>query len=597
MLKRLFFPLSLVNQLVLILLLLAALGSAGLALASWLGQSIQGNAHAINTAGTLRMQSYRLLAAVPLQPKDARLLREMNETASSDILVTAARRDNQQTQLEGIQDYWRDELAPALQQATARDQVEQRVDNYVRQIDALVTTFDHTTELRMQRVIWLQQAMAAITALLLVFTIFWLRRRLLSPWQELLGLAKAIGQRDFSRRAEIPGRNEMALLGSAFNSMAGELAESYGMLEQRVAEKTAGLAVKNQIVSFLYQANQRFHSAAPLSERFIPVLNDLQRLTPLCDVALRIYEHEDEARYEEFTLLPDSQCNLKSCETCARQSQADTAVDPPLTWRLADHHQQYGLLIACLPEGARLNADHQQLMDALAEQLTTALALSRQQQRQQQLVVLEERNAIARELHDSIAQSLSCLKMQVSCLQMQGEALPADSRVLLQQMRNELNTSWRQLRELLTTFRLQLTEPGLRPALEASCQEFSAKMGIPVTLNYQLPPRLVPTHQAIHAVQIAREALNNSFKHAHASEAGIDAHLAGDLVTLTIWDNGQGIREPTIPGNHYGLVIMRDRARSLHGQCLVASRPAGGTEVRVMFVPQAANPFVTGETL
>lgn len=90
---------------------------------------------------------------------------------------------------------------------------------------------------------------------------------------------------------------------------------------------------------------------------------------------------------------------------------------------------------------------------------------------------MEERATIARELHDSIAQSLSCMKMQVSCLQMQGDSLPDESRLLLGQIRNELNTSWAQLRELLTTFRLQLTEAGLRPALEASCQEYSAHFG------------------------------------------------------------------------------------------------------------------------
>lgn len=92
------------------------------------------------------------------------------------------------------------------------------------------------------------------------------------------------------------------------------------------------------------------------------------------------------------------------------------------------------------------------------EQLTATLALDRHQERQQQLIVMEERATIARELHDSIAQSLSCMKMQVSCLQMQGDALPESSRELLSQIRNELNASRAQLRELLTTFRLQLTE-------------------------------------------------------------------------------------------------------------------------------------------
>ncbi|STD20974.1 nitrate/nitrite sensor protein narX [Enterobacter asburiae] len=69
--------------------------------------------------------------------------------------------------------------------------------------------------------------------------------------------------------------------------------------------------------------------------------------------------------------------------------------------------------------------------------------------------------------------------MQVSCLQMQDAEMPESNKQLLSQIRNELNTSWIQLRELLTTFRLQLTEPGLRPALEASCHEFSARLGVP----------------------------------------------------------------------------------------------------------------------
>ncbi len=63
-------------------------------------------------------------------------------------------------------------------------------------------------------------------------------------------MARAVSQRDFTQRANISGRNEMAALGSALNNMSEELAESYAVLEQRVQEKTAGLEHKNQILSF-----------------------------------------------------------------------------------------------------------------------------------------------------------------------------------------------------------------------------------------------------------------------------------------------------------------------------------------------------------
>lgn len=151
------------------------------------------------------------------------------------------------------------------------------------------------------------------------------------------------------------------------------------------------------------------------------------------------------------------------------------------------------------------------------EQLTSVLAIERQVDHQQQLMLMEERAAIARELHDSIAQSLSCLKMQIACLQMQGETLSSASQALVQQMREELNGAYRQLRELLTTFRLQLTEPGLLAALQSTVAEFNPKLGLTIHLDYQLGPRTVPAYQAIHLLQIAREALSNILKHAAAS--------------------------------------------------------------------------------
>ncbi|QMA47073.1 nitrate/nitrite two-component system sensor histidine kinase NarX [Citrobacter freundii] len=596
MLKRCLSPLTLVNQVALIVLLSTAIGVAGMAVSGWLVQGVQGSAHAINKAGSLRMQSYRLLAAVPLDANDQPLLEEMERTAFSPELTRAAKRDGQQAQLKALQDYWHTELAPGLSHAQNVDAVAEDVMQFVAGLDKLVTAFDHTTELRIERVVMLHRLMAVFMALLLVFTIIWLRVRLLEPWKQLLSMARAVSQRDFTQRACISGRNEMAALGSALNNMSEELAESYSVLEQRVQEKTAGLEHKNQILSFLWQANRRLHSQVPLCERLSPVLNGLQNLTLLHDIELRVYDLEDEDNHQEFTCQSNVSCDEKGCHLCPRGTLP--AIDGGITlkWRLTDAHTQYGILLATLPHGRHLSHDQQQLVDTLVEQLTATLALDRQQERQQQLIVMEERATIARELHDSIAQSLSCMKMQVSCLQMQGEALPENCRDLLSQIRNELNTSWVQLRELLTTFRLQLTEPGLRPALEASCLEYSARFGFTVKLDYQLPPRLVPSHQAIHLLQIAREALSNALKHSHADDVVVTVVQNGKQVKLTVQDNGCGVPENAERSNHYGMIIMRDRAQSLRGDCRVRRRETGGTEVAVTFIPETNFTEVQGDT-
>ena len=74
-------------------------------------------------------------------------------------------------------------------------------------------------------------------------------------------------------------------------------------------------------------------------------------------------------------------------------------------------------------------------------------------------------------------------------------------------MREELNVAYRQLRELLTTFRLKLTEPGLLAALESTLTEFNQRLGFAINFDYQLPAKCVNSHQGIHVVQIVREAL------------------------------------------------------------------------------------------
>jgi two-component system nitrate/nitrite sensor histidine kinase NarX len=593
MLKRLFSPLTLVNQLALIVLLSTAIGVTGMAISGWLVQGVQGSAHAINKAGSLRMQSYRLLAAVPLTAEDKPLLDEMERTAFSPELEIAARRDGQTKQLNALQGYWHSQLKPGLQQAHSPDTVAGDVASFVARIDTLVSSFDSSTEMRIERVVTVHGVMAVFMALLLVFTIVWLRARLLYPWKQLLAVARAVTQRDFTQRAHISGRNEMAMLGQALNDMSGELAESYAVLEKRVQEKTAGLEQKNEILSFLWQANRRLHSQVPLCERLSPVLNGLQNLTLLHDIELRVYDVEDEENHQEFTCQSDMTCDDKGCHLCPRGLPTPASSGTTLKWRLADNHTQYGILLATLPTGRHLSHDQQQLVDTLVEQLTATLALDRHQEKQQQLIVMEERATIARELHDSIAQSLSCIKMQVSCLQMQDDALPPTSKELLSQIRNELNTSWVQLRELLTTFRLQLNEPGLRPALESSCQEFSARLGFPVKLDYQLPPRFVPSHQAIHLLQIAREALSNALKHADATAVTVTVAHHDNQVKLTVLDNGRGVPENAERTNHYGLIIMRDRAQSLRGDCQVRRGESGGTEVVVTFIPE--KPLITSE--
>ncbi|MDR5018053.1 nitrate/nitrite two-component system sensor histidine kinase NarX [Yersinia rochesterensis] len=586
--KRYLIPL--VNQIALLMILLGMLGLAGMTISSWMAQSIQGNAHAINKAGSLRMQSYRLLSMVPLDKGDLPYLAALEQDKTSGDLQLSLQREGLTSQYQQIERYWQTTLKPQLLRAKQPDDVATSVADFVHQLDALVLAIDHKTEQRLLLVTMIQLVFIVLTLGLMIATIYYLRRRLLRPWLQLISMANAIGRGDFSKRFTQPyQRDEMGMLGTALNRMSQELSLIYSDLEQRVVQKTADLQQKNQVLAFLYHSSRQLHTHQPLSERLVPVIEQLQTLTPLENVQICLYENHlyrsqlTDALDGEYlppqnrpTQLTISGSSIVADRAASRES---------LSWSLSDKLGQYGLLLAKLPSENPLNSDQQQLVNMLVEQLTSTLALESQARHQQQLLLMEERSAIARELHDSIAQSLSCLKIQISCLQIQVPDLPEPSKLLIKQMRDELNTAYRQLRELLTTFRLKLNAATLQAALQTLVNEFSERANLPITLDFNLPPDAVPNHQAIHMVNIAREALNNIYKHARASEAAVNVMVEQGDIVMSIVDNGRGIGQASKRPNHYGLMIMHDRAASLNGHCDIRQRESGGTEVRVQFTP------------
>ncbi|WP_032485455.1 type IV pili methyl-accepting chemotaxis transducer N-terminal domain-containing protein, partial [Yersinia pestis] len=145
--KRYLTPL--VNQIALLMILLGMLGLAGMVISSWMAQSIQGNAHAINQAGSLRMQSYRLLSMIPLDSNELSYLVALEQDKTSHDLQQALLREGLMGQYQQIERYWQDTLKPQLQQAKHPDEVAASVADFVHQLDALVLAIDHKTEQRL----------------------------------------------------------------------------------------------------------------------------------------------------------------------------------------------------------------------------------------------------------------------------------------------------------------------------------------------------------------------------------------------------------------------------------------------------------------
>jgi two-component system nitrate/nitrite sensor histidine kinase NarX len=154
-------------------------------------------------------------------------------------------------------------------------------------------------------------------------------------------------------------------------------------------------------------------------------------------------------------------------------------------------------------------------------------------------------------------------------------------------LREGLNSAYRQLRELLTTFRLRIEGEGLAAALQTTVTEFAGRGDIPITLEAHLAGCTLTSNEEIHTLQIVREALSNVLNHAQARQAEVRVLCNSDgSVSATVTDDGIGVHQPA-GAHHYGMTIMEERARNLGGQLSVENLPAFGTRVTLHFTPSA----------
>jgi two-component system, NarL family, nitrate/nitrite sensor histidine kinase NarX len=250
---------------------------------------------------------------------------------------------------------------------------------------------------------------------------------------------------------------------------------------------------------------------------------------------------------------------------------------------------RYGVMPLVLPPNKGLEVWQMELAETLGRHVGAALAATERREEHRRLGVLEERAAIARELHDSLAQSLSYTKIQIARLAATLEREDGGPRVatVLAELREGVAGAYRQLRELLTTFRLGLGEEGVAGALRDAVAEFERRSGVHAVLVNDLLRVELSANEQVHVLQVVREALTNIEHHAHARNAWVALCRGGDgAIEVSIEDDGIGISDLRSPHGHFGLSIMRDRAALVAGELSVEARAPAGTRVLLRFRPQ-----------
>jgi two-component system nitrate/nitrite sensor histidine kinase NarX len=365
-----------------------------------------------------------------------------------------------------------------------------------------------------------------------------------------------------------------------------------------VAEKTAELTRSNRSLALLYKAIAQLHHAPTAPETYSGVLRDLDALLELRgSMACLKSKHGGTADMLASSLPACIERGVPGCAECLNRFEGDSGMGDYresgeteiLSLPLRDKDGLYGVLRLALPSGHRLEPWQDQLLAALTRHIGIALGLPHKAEQERLLALQEERSIIARELHDSIAQSLSYMKIQASLLQpvLSDPSQREQAEATLRDLREGITAAYRQLRELLATFRLKM-EGSFLSLLAVAVDEYAERGGLPIHLETSLAGCRLTPNQEIHTLQIVREALSNVARHAEASSAWVRViHQADGAVLASIEDDGIGVGrtafEPRGDAFHYGLTIMRERAQGLRGQLEIQERPQGGTLVTLRF--------------
>ena len=594
---------------------------------------LEGGAASVNEAGRMRMQAYRMVLsaatgdaqALPPQVAQFESSLELLRLGDPQRPLFVPWDDTVRQRFAAVEHDWvrfRERLAGAAPSDGALT-LGADAAAFVADIDGFVTGIEAHLS-RWTSLMHLLQialmALAVVGAAVLLYTGYLL---VLEPVGLLKEAIHRIQGGDLGARVESSTTDEFGTLAAGFNDMAGQLQTMYRHLESRVQEKTAQLEEKHERLESLYEVSNLVTRAVTLDELATGFTRNVARIARADGVALR-WSDEANRSYlmlashglpaamvdaEHCLMAGDCHCGAPSAPPGARvipiramqparmshcaQAGFETVVSVPI--RL--HERLMGEVDLFFHAQIEMSEAERALLEALTAQLAGAMENLRLNACGVEAAVSQERSFLARELHDSIAQSLAFLKIQVQFMR---DAIARDDPQQVQHVLGEIDLGVREsygdVRELLMHFRTRANAEDIEPALMTTLRKFEHQTGLKGTLHMHgegLP--LTPDMQ-IQVLHIVQEALSNVRKHARASQVWLDVQKQPQW-RFEVRDDGIGFpgQGEALDETHVGLRIMSERAERLGARFEVLPTPGRGTSV-VLTLPATQRPAVAHPT-
>ncbi|QVL51524.1 MAG: GAF domain-containing protein [Thiocapsa sp.] len=461
-------------------------------------------------------------------------------------------------------------------------------------------------------------AMAALVAASLAAMFFWsrLRSQLLLPLVRLEHSLSRVCQGEPGASDALDDAGVLARVAHDIRSLNEELTDLYEEMDNRVARQTMRLAQKTASLKILYDVAAGIQQAESVDELLLRFLRVLKEMINGRAATVRLVMPDgsrrlvgaiglDDDLVREQDIGPVDLClcgsvltpgeilcgnDARYCSKVYGRRMFASSEMEVVTVPLEHRDELLGVYTVFVDRpGLKAREDILDLLATVGHHLGVAIAKQRSDMEARRLSIVEERNSLAHELHDSLAQTLASLRFQCRMLtdSLRGSAISLEARNDLSRIRNGLDEAHTELRELLASFRAPLDRRGLVPALEKLTHRFGQETGAHVLFQNDCRPFELSASEELQILRIVQESLANIRKHskAHTVRVMLARESNGQHVLL-IEDDGVGFSTPAAgsnPGEHIGLTIMEERARRIGAELRIESEAGEGTRVEVIF--------------
>jgi two-component system nitrate/nitrite sensor histidine kinase NarX len=470
-------------------------------------------------------------------------------------------------------------------------------------------------------------AVVGVTGLsLIAIVLLRLRQEYFKPLGNLRAWSQHLRSGDLAIHVPVPGHGEMVPLVRDINGLTDELNVLTEEMDSKVRAQTDHIASKSRSLEILYDIATDLSTARNLDELLGHFLDTLMVLFDARAATVRLNTEKEQTvlvashglsrevvKQEQLVDMDRCLCGKiarnggigiqEGVADCNRFLTCEMIKGPCSEMIVVPLQYQDRILgvynIFLERPSAELGKDVRDLLNSIGMHLGLAIEKTRLDQNERRLAIMEERNFIGSELHDSLAQSLVSMRLQIKML---GEILhkkdikAAQEEVRqLQQAVGEAHVS---LRELLANFRSSMDERGLIPSIQEVTERFETETGISVFLQNEWPEFAFSPTQEVQIFRIVQESLANVRKHSDAKTVRVLlSKLDDDHLAVLIEDDGVGMDqkvETTLPGEGLGMSIMRERAERIDGVLRIESDPGEGTRILLAFpIQPVASPAPT----